>query len=475
MSSEDIAQAIEEIKPLAKGSPNLTESIKILGDIISAGSISNSAGVAIGRNIQMVVNQLSLPAETVAALLSVRSILASSLGLDADRYSLKTLLADKTHDFVGRTYVFDSIEEFLKSHDKGYLVVQADPGMGKSAILAEYVRRSGCIAHFNVRAAGIVTARQFLENICAQIIIDFGLPYPTLPPDATQEGIRLSKMLQEASSKLTDEERLVIAVDALDEVELMGHPSGANILYLPKVLPKHVYFILTKRHVSLPFVVEVPQFSLDLMRHQRDNRNDVEIYISRRSDQPAMRNWIARQKISKDAFVKKLADLSENNFMYLHYVLPEIESGTYQVLEIDSLPTGLQGYYEDHWRHMGMTTKPIPRAKIRMIYVMCEVREPVSRKMIVQFATDKVLQVDELTVQEVLDEWNQFLHKQPTADGLRYSIYHASFRDFLHRKEIVQAAGITIKEVNALIADTLWGSVFGEPTSERGYADASEI
>ncbi len=462
MSSEDITQAIEKIKPLAEGNPSLTESIKILGDTISAGNISNSAGVAIGRNIRMVVNQLSLPAETVAALLGIRNVLGSSLGLDPDRYSLKTLLTDKTHGFVGRIYVFDSIEEFLKSHDNGYFVIQADPGIGKSAILAEYVRRSGCIAHFNVRAIGIVTAKQFLENVCAQIIVDFGLPYVTLPADVAQDGARLSKLLQEAASKLTDDERLVIAVDALDEVELMGHQSGANILYLPKVLPKHVYFILTKRDVALPFVVEAPQFPLDLMTHQGDNRSDVETYISRRSDQRATKNWITRQKMSQDTFVKKLADLSEDNFMYLHYVLPEIESGTYQALEIERLPTGLQGYYEDHWRHMGMTAKPIPRDKIRIIYVMCEVRQPVSRTMIAQFTTDKFLQVDELTVQEVLDEWNQFLHKQPVAEGLRYSIYHASFRDFLHRKEVVQAAGITIKEVNALIANNLWNSVYGD-------------
>jgi len=28
--------------------------------------------------------------------------------------------------------------------------------------------------------------------------------------------------------------------------------------------------------------------------------------------------------------------------MYLHYVLPEIESGTYQTLDSESLPIGLQ-------------------------------------------------------------------------------------------------------------------------------------
>jgi hypothetical protein len=109
-----------------------------------------------------------------------------------------------------------------------------------------------------------------------------------------------------------------------------------------------------------------------------------------------------------------------------------------------------------------MAAKPLPRVKIRIVYILCEVRQPVSRKLISDFASDKQMQVDPLTVQEVLDEWDPFLHEQPTPDGPRYSVYHASFRDFLHRKDIVQAADVKIPDINALIADNLWADLFGE-------------
>jgi hypothetical protein len=250
-------------------------------------------------------------------------------------------------------------------------------------------------------------------------------------------------------------------VDALDEVDMTGHPVGANILFLPTTLPGRVYFILTRREMELPFVVQAPQVTLDLMSHPAENRKDVELYLERSSQRAGISAWMTKQKISSETFVSKLADLSENNFMYLRYVLPEIENGAYQDLDIQRLPAGLNGYYEDHWRQMGMTARPLPRIKIRVIYIMCEIRQPVSRQLIAQFATDKETKVDELTVQEVLDEWKQFLHEQQRPDRLIYSLYHASFRDFLHRKEIVQAAGVTIKEVNGLIANNLWESVFG--------------
>lgn len=442
--------------------PLVKEALGKLENVLTVGNISNSTGVAIGRNIRLVVNQLNLPAETVANILGVRNELGAALGLDPERYRLEILLADKTRDFEGRDYVFDAINDFLSQQTKGYFVIEGDPGIGKSSILAEFVRRTGYISHFNMRAVGITSARQFLENVCTQIIVDFALPYPSLPNEATQDGAFLLRLLKEASANLENGERLVIAVDALDEVDLTSHPKGANVLYLPPMLPDNVYFIVTRREIDLPMVTQSPQQELNLMDHSAENKVDVESYIRRNSEHPKLREWISRQGMANQTFVSELANLSENNFMYLRYVLPEIESGTYQNLDIQKLPAGLKGYYEDHWLRMGMTAKPLPRVKIRIIYVMCEVRQPVSRKLISEFSTDEILQIDELTVQEVLDEWRQFLNEQPTADETRYSIYHSSFREFLHRKDIVRAAGVSIKEVNALIANNLWDELFGD-------------
>jgi hypothetical protein len=112
----------------------------------------------------------------------------------------------------------------------GYSIIEGDPGVGKSAILATFVRRSGCVAHFNVRAQGVNTAALFLASVCAQLIARFGLPYTALPPEATQNGQFLAKLLTESAAKLSRAESLVIAVDALDEVD-MGAQHG-NILFL---------------------------------------------------------------------------------------------------------------------------------------------------------------------------------------------------------------------------------------------------
>lgn len=456
MANEVLNRAAGELRALHSDDPAVTRLLRSLGDSIQIGNITGSTGIAIGRDIRLVVNQFNLPAGAAAALLDARSILG---GLDAARYGLGSFIRDKTADFVGRAYAFSAITDFLESHPNGYLTIRGDPGLGKSTLLAEYVRRTGCIAHFNARALGIIQPAQFIEHVCAQIVAEFGLPYAGLPPRAARDGAFLARLLDEASQRLPPGERLVIAVDALDEVAATPSPPGANVLFLPPTLPRSVYFIMTRRDVDVPFVAQAPQGLLDLMAHPAENRLDVEAYLRNSAGRPKIRAWIKAQPgLTAARFVSTLADKSENNFMYLRYVLPDIEGGAYRDLRIERLPAGLQGYYENHWQLMGMTAKPLPRLKIMIIYLLSEARLPVSRQLLTKFLATGGLKTNELAVQAVLDEWEQFLHKEENSQGPRYSLYHASFRDFLNRREIVQAAGVTLQGINAQVSRSLTAS-----------------
>ena len=376
--------------------------------------------------------------------------------------NVRALIAEKTSDFVGREYVFEAIAAFKNENPNGYFVIEGDPGAGKSAILATFVQRSGCLAHFNVRAQGVNTAAQFLAGICAQLIARFGLKYASLPPEATQNGQFLSKLLAEAAAQLGKKESLVIAVDALDEVDMSAQQGRGNILFLPGELPQSVYFVLTRRQTPLPFTVSAPQALFDLMAHRDLGKRDIQEYIRQQTNRRAkLRDWLAEQALEVEAFVQQLSDLSQDNFMYVRYVLPDIERGVYAGLKVAHLPAGLTSYYEDHWRRMGMTAKPLPRTKIQIVYVLAEARRSVSRHLIARIAGSAAVPVDELTVQEVLDEWDEFLREESSAGVTQYSVYHASFQDFLHRQDIVQAAGVTLKGIGSLIADNLWGDLLG--------------
>jgi hypothetical protein len=376
--------------------------------------------------------------------------------------SFDDFIDQRTQGFVGREFVFNAIKRFLERSDvpSGYFIIEGDPGIGKSAILAEYVNRKKCVAHFNIRSEAVDRTEQFLENVCARLIVNSMLPYTELPPDAKHDPEVFKRILKEACARLKAGDRIVIAIDALDEVNVSSQSPTANILYLPESPPHGVYFIMTtrpRRKYSLRLVTQAHVEPYDLMDFPGESRRDIVLYTSSFAERPRLRAWIDSQKLTVRAFIDALAEKSENNFMYLRYVLPAIEHGEYSDLRIDDLPSGLEAYYEDHWRRMGMTATPLPRTKIKIVYVLTELGEPVSRRLL-----SEVTKEDEVTVQEVIDEWREFLHEHAVGGQSRYSVYHGSFRDFLYKKEIVQAAGVTIEEINGLIKDDLLKGLYGD-------------
>jgi hypothetical protein len=368
----------------------------------------------------------------------------------------RALIEDKTNGFIGREYVFTAIESFLEQHASGYFTIIGAPGIGKSAILAEYVRRIGCVAHFNIRAQGITQTSHFLSNVNKQLRARYGLPHISVPQDPAEGGIFLMQLLNEVGKQLRKDEKLVVAVDALDEVDLTGNSHGANVLYLPPALPNGIYFVMTRRRVSLPLVVQASHDICDLKQFKLESSRDIQAYLRQAIESKQLQAWIAQSDVTADEFVRVLTEKSECNFMYLHYLLPELERSASRNLSLQELPIGLEGYYEDHWRRMGMTVSPLPRIKIHLIYLLAEVGLPISCQKLAEFAGQ-----DGLTVRAVLEEWQQFLQAVNIDGSTKYSLYHTSFRDFLHRRDIVELAGESIKQINAQLGNLLMEKIFG--------------
>ncbi|MEG4583921.1 ATP-binding protein [Microcoleus sp. MOSTC5] len=358
-------------------------------------------------------------------------------------YECETIIADRTQDFTGRQFVFAAIADFLQNNRKGYFVLEADPGVGKSSIMAKLVLllKRRCVAHFNSQSQGIVRTEQFLENACTQLIRGYQLNYPQLPENATRDGNFLSRLLGEVSTKLGGK-KLIVVVDALDEVDSSLQGRGSNVLYLPDALPDNVYFIVSKRPESLP----LPNHQVfDLMQYSAESLADVKLYIDKRtSNSASIQSWINRQNLQREQFVAAVAEKSQNNFMYLRYVLNDIDSGKYSDVNLQDLPRELEGYYDKHWMQMmGREDDPLLEMRVKIIYVLSKAREAVSRGWIAKSVGET-----DFKVQQVLKKWESFLRQQQVDGEIRYSIYHNSFRDFLAKNETVQSAGVDVEKLN---------------------------
>ncbi|MBP5972069.1 NACHT domain-containing protein [Brasilonema sp. CT11] len=195
--------------------------------------------------------------------------------LDEYPEEFKPLIKEKIRSFCGREFVFDALAQFLKDNPNGYFTVIGDAGMGKSTIAAKYVFDHKSPCYFNIRAEGRNRPEQFLESIRQQLIKRYQLQ--------NSEKADLPTLLQKVSKELLPNERLVIVVDALDEVE---QEPGENLLYLPTALPEQVYFLLTRRHYTketkrLSVSPGVPMQELDLRASEYVglSHDDVKEYI----------------------------------------------------------------------------------------------------------------------------------------------------------------------------------------------------
>ncbi|MBD0314771.1 MAG: hypothetical protein ICV86_18595 [Microcoleus sp. T3-bin5] len=144
--------------------------------------------------------------------------------------------------------------------------------------------------------------------------------------------------------------------------------------------------------------------------------------------------------------------------MYLRYLLNDIDRGKYSDVTLNDLPRELEGYYEKHWARMEMAVKDkeLHRRKLKVIYLLTKTRKPVSCDILADFAEE-----DALDVQEVLDDWEQFLRRNSDTPP-DYSIYHASFQRFLHRKDVVQKAGVSLRDIETAISNNLWEDLYGD-------------
>jgi nucleoside phosphorylase len=354
------------------------------------------------------------------------------------------IIEERTRGFVGRQFVFDAIQRFIENAEipRGYFLIHGQPGIGKTTLAAQLVKMKGYVHHFNSRSRGVTKTDQFLKNVCAQLIARYKLGYTYLPARAGQDGDFLLQLLTQISHQLTSGEQLVIVIDALDEVAGSELAPGANILNLPEIeiLPSGIYMVATMRTgASVHLDIRQPPLYID--HHSEDNKADIREYIQQKLVWKGVQDYIIAQGISDEYFIELLSEKSQGNFMYLYHVLPAIADGKYGDQNIKDLPTGLQKYYETHWQRMRDADKETWfRYKLPILMVLAAAKESISIDMIEKFSG--VRERDRIIDALGKEEWGQFLETTPDK---RYSLYHASFCDFLAKKDELEEGVSTIR------------------------------
>ena len=154
----------------------------------------------------------------------------------------------------------------------------------------------------------------FFANSCAQVIVRHGLPYPSLPPDATEGPGVLTRLLGEAAS---DGRRVVLLVDGIDQPSLNG--------MLPRALPRGVFVVATTRPGGASYLGTDPIVEIELGH-----------------DVAAVREFARRRLAGTDADPAAVAARSEGNFFVASMLVEQARAGDMS----GGTPPGLSSYFE---------------------------------------------------------------------------------------------------------------------------------
>ncbi|MFM2060705.1 MAG: hypothetical protein RLZZ507_375 [Cyanobacteriota bacterium] len=338
----------------------------------------------------------------------MKNITQNTINIPRYPPEFQQIITAKNHNFVGREFVFSAINNFLHQYDRGYFTIIGEPGIGKSAIIANYVSQNPGIVYYNVEIYGKNCAEEFLSNVCTQLIeiaqskgiknID-----DNLINSPTENSGLLSLLLQQISDKLHPEQRLIITIDGCDRIDIKNQIPGSNLFYLPRYLPEKVYFLLSRR----PFLadksgllIETPSNSLDLANYAEQNRADIQEYIS---------YYHLHQQLTE-------ISPDETNFMYVS----EIFTGN----NLDNLIR----YYQNHWFQMFLKTSNQEEMAIQVLNILVQ-----SQSIEIADIAER-LDEDEYDIKVILNHWREFLYLESTGEEIHYSLYHASFRDWLRQQ-----------------------------------------
>jgi tetratricopeptide (TPR) repeat protein len=345
--------------------------------------------------------------------------------------------------FIGREWMFRLVQQWLEVEEECSLLITGDPGMGKSSLAAELVRRNpgGRLLAFyccDPHRRTTLQPGRFVRTLAAMVAsrleaYELRLDDPEIrrsleeadkdPVSAFATGV-VNPLYGTAFKQ---QGTRYVLIDALDEALGWegGGPSIVDVL-VSRIdrLPSWLRLIATTRKV--PGVLE-PLKTLrrfELAPKDDHNTKDLQDYIAMRFDERALRELLRNSGLSPDSCTQRLLEKSEGNFLYAQLALDGLIRGNYSLASINELPPGLGNLYrtsfEDHFESMASY-----ESLRRILEVMTAAREPIGGSTLAKAAN-----IDsEHDLRRLMSKIAVFLREDSGSDSNAF--YHGSFAEWL--------------------------------------------
>jgi len=366
--------------------------------------------------------------------------------------------------FTGREWLSAEVDQFIAGRPHGYVFIEAEAGLGKTAFAAWLVQTRGYLSHFS-RYSGGSSVQAALANLSAQLFLRFSMDDQApggMLPEWAQNPSGFESLLAVAADQASGQgEPLVLVVDGLDEAETS---AGSLPFGLPLLLPDGVYVVATYRTGRAPGRPDAPSITIRIAKDDKRNEQDIHVFLDKAAREDVVAAQLAEAGMDPAVFISLLGRRCGGVWIYLRYVLYELRSGLRRPDEIGDLPADLSDYYAaqiSRWRRDPAWDLGLDR----LLATLGVAREALSAESLARLTGN----VDhpllrrwcDLIVRPMLTATRANYSKTPT----RYEIYHASFREFLNAgNDDLSTSGEPQPDESLALAEELQKATLGAHT-----------
>lgn len=348
-------------------------------------------------------------------------------------------IEELTETFKGRTQEREKLLQFVRSQNKGYFSIQGNPGIGKSALIAQFFK--------DLRSQNdlgeVYVVEYFIRRGTAQAKPEYVFEYLIRRTDELfargreirAEGKSIWDLQQQLFTKWrswaehSPGKKLLFMIDGLDE------GTDDNVVsYLPRENFDGVIIVYGSRPGG--------HRSIDDLWSQLPVEHHTKLELSGlgNEDIRALIYEVANKyELERDSvWIDAVQQRSQGNPLYLKLLCDAIEHGTIALNEIQALPEKIDDYYKailDRYAN-----DPVDGdALLAGLFTFAAARDFLSIAHL-----GLMNQLGDATMQRIGSTLKEVLYENPlTKTVLDYQLFHESFREYLIReksKQVTDAA-----------------------------------
>ena len=340
-------------------------------------------------------------------------------------------LARLTRGFVGRKWLFDQIEEWLRLDDSRMFMVVGEPGIGKSAALASLVQRHPHVCAYHFCVADLLDSLDpflFVKSIAAQLATQFDSYHAALEAvdweheNVADPGVLLRRLVADPLKPDVLDTPAVIVVDALDEsLGYAGRHIARLIAERLKDLPPRVRIVASARENADVLDLFSEYRPRPIQAGAAENLGDASSFVELKLNEPRVHELLRSHDVPMSTVAATVLAQSQGNFLYLQYTLDALLAGHIHPGDPNAFPEGVIGVYYSYFERIFATYGTYSKFR-PLLDVVVASREPMDASRI-----GGIVSMDPFDVEREMQLVRDFF---PKREG-RYQAFHKSIVDWL--------------------------------------------